>query len=161
MDTQRSNEIPSISESDIIVSAATILESSHEPMDLARRLLGRTVECTLGDGRVLVGVLQCIATGSDLILSDATERRSIHASHAASLGIDISEMPTLLDRGAEVVRHLSQAMVPGKHLIKVRVSKIVWDDIVKKEEGVGGVFDMKRLDPDFLIVGGAGGEVGA
>jgi small nuclear ribonucleoprotein (snRNP)-like protein len=84
-------------------------------IDQVSNIIGRKVICTLDDGRTLEGRLECLDRLSNIILRQALEKRivkdlSIYQSHSGELQ-DTKELV--------IERKLSQALIPGNHLVKV------------------------------------------
>mmetsp|Transcript_20522 Transcript_20522/g.31137 ORF Transcript_20522/g.31137 Transcript_20522/m.31137 type:complete len:112 (+) Transcript_20522:108-443(+) len=94
-------------------------------------LLNRRIKCTLQDGRTVEGNLQCLDRLKNIILDDAEEVRWIR--NAASIynpnspvetkdGDDGKQQDTDDNSDITVVKRImAQALIPGKHLIKVEL----------------------------------------
>jgi len=76
--------------------------------DKIRGLLGCELTCTLDDGRLVTGDFVCLDRLKNILLTNVVEERMIELPNEASI-------PTK--------RKLTQAMIPGKHLQQVRVSR--------------------------------------
>ena len=100
---------------------ATTLDESKATDTVREYILGEQITCTLDDGRTVTGTLVCIDRLRNMILRGVVEERTICAA---------DYNPT--DTTTRVVRrNLSQATVPGKHLVKVQVDQQLYDRIGK------------------------------
>jgi len=84
-------------------------------------LLGKTLKCTLDDGRTAIGDLVCIDRLKNIILKDAVEERWVDSTvyNSTSGNVVVAK------------RSLSQAMIPGKHLVKVEISQDLYKEHVE------------------------------
>eukprot|EP01083_Nonionella_stella_P120938 362964_1 len=98
-------------------------------------LLDRRIKCTLQDGRTVEGNLQCLDRLKNIILDDAEEVRWIR--NAASIYNPNSPSPVVETKDGDdgkqqdttddnsditvVKRIMAQALIPGKHLVKVEL----------------------------------------
>ena len=80
-------------------------------------ILGQKIKCTLDDGRTATGEFICLDRLKNIILQNVTEER-------------LTIVPPLRGNDGECLddkqgfrrqRRLSQAMIPGKHLVKVHL----------------------------------------
>jgi small nuclear ribonucleoprotein (snRNP)-like protein len=97
------------------------------PLEQVSLLLGRTLLCTLDDGRTVQGQLECLDRLSNIILRDALEKRVVEDPSIYGIekgyekegkenhGKNQEDPPLILERW------LSQVLVPGKHLVKVEL----------------------------------------
>mmetsp|Transcript_12535 Transcript_12535/g.15750 ORF Transcript_12535/g.15750 Transcript_12535/m.15750 type:complete len:136 (+) Transcript_12535:133-540(+) len=102
--------------------------------EIMEKILGCDIKCTLDDGRTATGKFLCIDRLKNLVLSDVIEVRKI-----PRLRRDCRDLAKVANNGAAsnhsnvdassddkhtmYERHLSQAMIPGKHLVKVEVDR--------------------------------------
>eukprot|EP00591_Stephanopyxis_turris_P005856 CAMPEP_0195515702 /NCGR_PEP_ID=MMETSP0794_2-20130614/6677_1 /TAXON_ID=515487 /ORGANISM="Stephanopyxis turris, Strain CCMP 815" /LENGTH=105 /DNA_ID=CAMNT_0040644165 /DNA_START=47 /DNA_END=361 /DNA_ORIENTATION=- len=89
--------------------------------DVMTKLIGSRVRCILDDGRVATGTFLCLDRLKNLLLCDVVEVRKVSSFQGKN---EASDGAVYEDEYAE--RRLSQAMVPGKHLVKVEVEKKTW-----------------------------------
>ncbi|CAB9518893.1 expressed unknown protein [Seminavis robusta] len=107
-----------VTSSDIPADAVTSKPIPTDPAELAMyKLLGARLKCTLSDGRTATGTFICLDRLKNMILMDVIERRVINR-------VDYS--PEMSPKEFPVQRELAQAMIPGKHLVKVEMEKEVY-----------------------------------
>mmetsp|Transcript_16260 Transcript_16260/g.45077 ORF Transcript_16260/g.45077 Transcript_16260/m.45077 type:complete len:135 (-) Transcript_16260:1458-1862(-) len=83
-------------------------------------ILGKKISCTLSDGRKLSGTLVCVDRLKNVILCNVTEERTIDPSH-------YNNSQENKGKRCQIERKLSQALIPGKHLVRVEVPRPVYD----------------------------------
>ena len=85
-----------------------------------KSILGRTIQCTLDDGRTATGVFICLDRLKNMILTNVEEQQRISSSKSPS---DFGTDNNKYEEGGAIYRkrRLSQAMIPGKHLVKVHL----------------------------------------
>eukprot|EP00978_Attheya_sp_CCMP212_P049135 scaffold621436_cov90-Attheya_sp.AAC.3 len=86
-----------------------------------RGLLGKELHCTLSDGRVARGTFVCIDRLSNIILQNVVEQRPLTTTTTTSSISSGSDANTSNNNIVYTERHLSQALVPGKHLRHVQI----------------------------------------
>jgi len=97
-------------------------------------LLGQQIRTTLSDGRNLTGTLICIDRLKNMILTNVKEERLINPSNYRYRAKDDNnnnvDHDSVDDKengnrrsGRKVFRFISQAMIPGSHLVKVEIAK--------------------------------------
>lgn len=95
------------------------------PIDQVAAIIGRKIICTLDDGRTLEGRLECLDRLSNIILRQVRETRIVtdpsiyghgHASDNNSISNSNGEKKEIV-----IERRLSQALIPGNHLVKVQL----------------------------------------
>mmetsp|Transcript_14105 Transcript_14105/g.21538 ORF Transcript_14105/g.21538 Transcript_14105/m.21538 type:complete len:106 (-) Transcript_14105:279-596(-) len=92
-----------------------------------RRLLGKTLKCTLDDGRTATGKLICVDRLKNLILGHVVEERMVDSSFYCD------EEYTAANGSKMIVtkRELTQAMIPGIHLVKVEVERSTYEEDIE------------------------------
>jgi small nuclear ribonucleoprotein (snRNP)-like protein len=95
------------------------------PIDQVAAIIGRKVICTLDDGRTLEGRLECLDRLSNIILRQVHETRivtdpSIYG-HGHDSGSSSSTSSSEEKKEMVIKRRLSQALIPGNHLVKVQL----------------------------------------
>jgi len=85
------------------------------PKPNAEEFLNRQIICTLTDGRKVEGNLQCIDWLKNIILRDVVETR-------------FKEDGDIL-----LHRELSQCMVAGETLVKIEVTRNIYDSVAASE----------------------------
>jgi len=94
-----------------------------------RGLLGKELHCTLSDGRVARGTFVCIDRLSNIILENVVEQRPLTTTATSISSVSsASDTNTISNNNSNnnnkivyTERHLSQALVPGKHLRHVQI----------------------------------------
>jgi len=112
--------------------------SADETRRVVTNLIGSYVRCILTDGRALVGKFTCIDRSENMILCDVVEYRPIprepngweDSARTAVERQGLSDPILLPPRCVE--RHLSQAMVPGKRLVRVLVEPSTWNTVLSQ-----------------------------
>eukprot|EP00547_Thalassionema_nitzschioides_P014756 CAMPEP_0194241592 /NCGR_PEP_ID=MMETSP0158-20130606/7412_1 /TAXON_ID=33649 /ORGANISM="Thalassionema nitzschioides, Strain L26-B" /LENGTH=100 /DNA_ID=CAMNT_0038976517 /DNA_START=50 /DNA_END=352 /DNA_ORIENTATION=- len=92
-----------------------------------RKLLGKTLKCTLDDGRIATGKLICVDRLKNLILGHVLEERTVDSSFYC-------DEDYAATNGSKVIvakRELTQAMIPGIHLIKVEIEKSLYEEEIE------------------------------
>jgi small nuclear ribonucleoprotein (snRNP)-like protein len=102
--------------------------NSQTALEQVSSILGRTIVCTLDDGRTVEGKLECLDRLSNIILRDALEKRfvkdpSIYGIRHTSRKHQCHDDQVSKEEENEMIleRKLSQVLVPGKHLVKVEL----------------------------------------
>ena len=95
-------------------------------IDQVSDLIGKKVICTLDDGRTIEGRLECLDRLSNIILRQALEKRivkdhSIYQLHYGEYQDDKKDSDDGVDKEIIIERRLSQALIPGNHLVKVQL----------------------------------------
>mmetsp|Transcript_1902 Transcript_1902/g.5020 ORF Transcript_1902/g.5020 Transcript_1902/m.5020 type:complete len:146 (-) Transcript_1902:652-1089(-) len=128
-------------------TSPTRTTATADPREAMGKLLGCTVKCTLVDGRIATGRFVCLDRLRNIILCDVLEVRKVpvaaygsyvdsarqqhgHDSKGKSKEERSNEHEASSKHYVYAARKLSQAMVPGKHLVKVEVSQKIWDSKV-------------------------------
>ena len=93
------------------------------PIDQVAAIIGRKIICTLDDGRTLEGRLECLDRLSNIILRQVHETRIVTDPSIYGHGHDssISSSGIGEKKGMVIKRRLSQALIPGNHLVKVQL----------------------------------------
>mmetsp|Transcript_15396 Transcript_15396/g.29004 ORF Transcript_15396/g.29004 Transcript_15396/m.29004 type:complete len:110 (-) Transcript_15396:524-853(-) len=109
------------------------MNSQKTALEQVSQILGRTIKCTLDDGRTVQGKFECLDRLSNIILRDALEIRFVkdpsiygirpkmfkHQCHADGQALEEKNEDDYLI----LERNLSQVLVPGRHLVKVELQK--------------------------------------
>lgn len=107
------------------------MSSKQESRDVISSLFGKEIRCTMDDGRTVHGKLICLDRLRNMILSDVVEVRLLpqHLQRPHLLeGVAVALPSTAESVDCYSERRLSQAMIPGKHLVKVEVEESIWVD---------------------------------
>lgn len=94
------------------------------------KLLGARLRCTLHDGRTATGTFICMDRLKNIILVDVWEERTIRPSdYGASITTTATTTPgsNVSNDCVPVRRELAQAMIPGKHLVKVEIDEELYE----------------------------------
>jgi len=113
-------------------AGANIKEESLNRQVVRNLLNGHELKCTMDDGRTATGVLVCIDRLQNIILSNVVEERTVDSS--------MYETAKTPGQVITIKRRLSQAMIPGPHLVKVEVTKAVYDAAICKVSPVIDAF---------------------
>ncbi len=105
------------------------MSSKQESRDVISSLFGKEILCTMDDGRTVRGKLLCVDRLRNMILSDVVEVRllpqRLQRPHLLE-GVAVACPSTTESVDCYSERRLSQAMIPGKHLVKVEVEESIW-----------------------------------
>merc|ERR1711862_745954 len=98
-----------------------LVHSSNKPF---------TLKCTLDDGRTVTGRFLCLDRLKNLVLSDVLEIRQIPIQNEQqTLASSNNNNNNNNNNKFEIYeRQLSQAMIPGEHLVKAEMNKYVFDE---------------------------------
>lgn len=101
--------------------SSTTTTTATTALEKVSAILGKTVICTLDDGRTIRGKLECLDRLCNIILRDALERRIVQ--DPSIYGIRMEECAKVGDGKEPLIweRWLSQVVVPGNHLTKVEL----------------------------------------
>mmetsp|Transcript_20112 Transcript_20112/g.31070 ORF Transcript_20112/g.31070 Transcript_20112/m.31070 type:complete len:156 (-) Transcript_20112:191-658(-) len=99
-----------------------------------QNLLGSIVRCTLDDGRIATGTFVCVDRLKNIILSNVVEQRRVDSNiysldtntTGTTTSTTITSSSSKNNKTIIATRQLSQAMVPGKHLVKVEVDETTY-----------------------------------
>ena len=114
----------------------------------AEGLLGSEVVCTLDDGRTLTGTLRCLDRLGNVVLSDATEVRTVARGNYGAYLAGAPAVPSCQSGGSgdgdpvRVERALDQAVATGARLVKVEVARRVL-----REGGLDGASPLPLSPP--------------
>lgn len=101
--------LPTSTEQDGNASASMVV------MERMRGLLRKEFHCTLlSDGRMARGAFVCINQLFNIILQNVVKQRPLQTNTRTTISDD-DDNPSYMNR------HLSQALVPGKHLTHVQI----------------------------------------
>jgi len=100
------------------------------PLDQVSAIIGKKIICTLDDGRTLEGRLECLDRLSNIILRQVRETRIVtdpsiyghwHEHGNSSNTSNTSNSSSGEKKEVVIERRLSQALIPGNHLVKVQL----------------------------------------
>lgn len=80
-------------------------------------LLDKTIRCTMDDGRIVEGNLECIDRLKNIILRDAKERRIVEDASIYLCNHNQTGSPERII----VERRLQQALIPGGKVVKIHL----------------------------------------
>ena len=97
-----------------------------------RHLLGQRLRFTLSDGRVVVGVFQCMDRLQNFVVARATETRLFERTDGSG--------------SEERKRELGAVLVPGKHLARVEAPAARWAEAEARVTTLAGAVEPPPLE---------------